>query len=159
MFAERDRPILYKAGGPRIAGFAVPFLTNDDDMVKPTAPIRVLLVDDALSVREAMRWALEDEADLAVVGEAGDGRQALALAESLAPDVVILDIELPELNGYSVAKALKATPAPPVIIFLSVHGDAVTRQRAAIAGGDSFVEKGRGWPTLILQIRALLSSA
>lgn len=126
-------------------------------MVKRTAPIRILLVDDAAPVREAMRWAFEGEADLTVVGEAGDGQQALALAENLAPDVVILDIELPVFDGYRVATALKATLLPPVIIFLSVHSDATSRRRAAAAGGDSFVEKGRGWPALIAQIRLLFT--
>jgi DNA-binding NarL/FixJ family response regulator len=126
-------------------------------MVERTIPIRILLVDDAAPVREAMRWAFEDEADLTVIGEAGDGKQALALAESLAPDVVILDIELPEFDGYAVASALKAAPMPPVIVFLSVHSDAASRRRAAAAGGDSFVEKGRGWPALITQIRILFA--
>jgi DNA-binding response OmpR family regulator len=117
---------------------------------------RVLLVDDAPSVREALRWALEDEIDLPVVGEADDGLQALALAETLTPDLVILDIELPKLDGYGVARALKHAIQPPLVIFLSVHTDLISRQQALAAGGDVFVEKGLGWLALIAQIRTLI---
>jgi DNA-binding NarL/FixJ family response regulator len=119
-------------------------------------PKRVLLVDDAPSVREALRWALEDEIDLPVVGEAGDGVLALELAQTLSPDLIILDIELPKLDGYGVARMLKAAIQPPLVIFLSVHTDLASRQQAFAAGGDGFVEKGLGWLALIAQIRTLI---
>jgi DNA-binding NarL/FixJ family response regulator len=115
-------------------------------------------VDDAPAVCEALCWAFEDEADFAIVGAVGDGQQALDQARDLMPDVVILDIELPDLDGYGVARALKASAQPPVVIFLSVHGDVASRAQAQAAGGDSFVEKGQGWPVLITQVRKLLSS-
>jgi DNA-binding NarL/FixJ family response regulator len=126
-------------------------------MLARTTPIRVLLVDDASAVREALRWAFEDETDFVIVGEAGDGEQALNLARTLAPDIVILDIELPKLNGYSVAGVLKTGGQPPMVIFLSVHSDPASRSQALAAGGDSFVEKGQGWPALIRQVRLLLN--
>ena len=126
-------------------------------MVARTAPIRVLLVDDAPAVREALRWAFEEETDFVIVGEAGDGEQALDLARTLAPDIVILDIELPKLNGYNVAGVLKTSGQPPLVVFLSVHSDVASRTLAQAAGGDSFVEKGRGWPALIRQVRLLLT--
>jgi DNA-binding NarL/FixJ family response regulator len=116
---------------------------------------KVLIVDDAPSVREALRYALDDESDLQVVGEASDGLTAIEHASKLAPDVVILDIELPKRDGYTVARSLKKLPHPPVVIFLSVHGDASSRQRGTEAGGDGFVEKGSGWAALIEQIRGL----
>jgi CheY-like chemotaxis protein len=118
-------------------------------------PIRILLVDDAPSVREALRWACEDESYLLVVGEADNGPQAITLAAQLRPDVVILDIELPALDGYAVARTLQTMTQPPVIIFLSVHSDPDSRQRAFAAGGASFVDKGRGWLPLIAQLRTL----
>jgi DNA-binding NarL/FixJ family response regulator len=120
-------------------------------------PRRVLVVDDAAAVREALRWALEDEADLPIVGEAADGVQALELAANLAPDLVILDIELPRLDGYHVARSLKASQTPPLIVFLSVHTDPTSRQYALAAGGDAFVEKSHGWLALIAQIRTLIA--
>jgi CheY-like chemotaxis protein len=123
-----------------------------NDYVKPR---RVLVVDDVATVREALRWALEDETDLPIVGEAADGLQALELAQTLTPDLVILDIELPKLDGYTVARTLKQGSTPPLIVFLSVHTDHASRQSALTAGGDAFVEKGHGWLALIAQIRAL----
>jgi DNA-binding NarL/FixJ family response regulator len=120
------------------------------------APCRVLIVDDAPAVREALRWALEAESDFVVVGEAGDGIEALQRAAELTPDVVILDIELPLQDGYAVSLALKARPDAPLVLFLTVHSDAEARQRSIEAGGDGFVEKGAGWPALITLIRHTL---
>ncbi|HYN87868.1 MAG TPA: response regulator transcription factor [Ardenticatenaceae bacterium] len=122
------------------------------------APYRVLIVDDVPAVREALRWALEDEPDLAVVGEASSGAEALACVGELTPDVVILDIELPGLDGYAVAQQLKQASHPPVVVFLSVHGDSVSRRRGREAGGDGFAEKGTGWIALISQVRRSLGS-
>lgn len=121
------------------------------------APYRILLVDDVSAVREALRWAFEGMPDMKVVGEAADGVEALAYAAVLAPDVVILDIGLPHLDGFAVAQQLKQGKKVPLIVFLTVHGDAASRQQATAAGGDGFVEKGAGWPTLITQIRRLLA--
>jgi DNA-binding NarL/FixJ family response regulator len=106
-------------------------------------PYRVLIVDDVPEVRKALRWALENESDLIVVGEAGTGVEALTCATTLAPDVVILDIELPTLDGYAVTRALKASAHPPVVVFLTMHGDLLSRQRASEASCDGFAEKAR----------------
>jgi DNA-binding NarL/FixJ family response regulator len=118
---------------------------------------RVLICDDVPAVREALRWAFEDEPDLAIIGEAGDGQDVLKQASHLVPDVVILDIEMPGLDGYSVARRLKSWQRPPVVIFLTVHCGPAARQRGVEAGGDAFVEKGTGWPELIGQVRYLLT--
>jgi DNA-binding NarL/FixJ family response regulator len=124
-----------------------------------SAPVsyRVLIVDDVPEVREALRWALENEQDLIVVGEAGTGVEALTCGVELAPDVVILDIELPGLDGYAVTRALKASVHPPVIIFLTIHSDLLSRRRAAEAGSDGFAEKSAGWPALIAEVRRALA--
>ena len=119
---------------------------------------QVLICDDVPAVREALRWAFEDEPDLAIIGEAGDGLDVLRQAARLAPDVVILDIEMPGLDGYSVARRLKGGRRPPVVIFLTVHCGPAARQRGMQAGGDAFVEKGTGWPELIGQVRNLLTN-
>ncbi len=126
-------------------------------MNSPTAPYRVLIVDDVPSVREALRWALEAEKDLLVVGEAGDGQEAINFALELDPDAVLLDIELPGLDGYAVARSIKALPRPPIIIFLTVHTDPFARLQGAAAGSDGYVEKSAGWPALIAQLRFLLA--
>jgi DNA-binding NarL/FixJ family response regulator len=122
----------------------------------PQLPYRVLLVDNVPEMREALRWALETESDLVVVGEAGTGADALTCAMSLTPDVVILDIELPALDGYAVTRAVKALARPPIIVFLTVHSDPLSRRWAAEAGGDGFAEKEAGWPALITEVRRTL---
>jgi DNA-binding NarL/FixJ family response regulator len=118
---------------------------------------RVLIVDDAPAVREALMWLLENESDLEVVGEAADGPQALQRANELEPDVVILDIELPHMDGYEVTRALKELPEPPLVILLSVHGDPLSRKRGAEAGSDGFIEKGADWPQLVAHVRQVLA--
>ncbi|MBI1878687.1 MAG: response regulator transcription factor [Chloroflexi bacterium] len=122
-------------------------------------PYTVLIVDDVPVVRESLRWLIEDEANnLTVIGEAGDGVEAVRRAVELRPQVVILDVDLPGLDGYAVARQLKVLPHPPVIVFLTVHSDPLSRQRGFEAGGDGFAEKGRGWLTLIDQIHQALAS-
>lgn len=125
-------------------------------MTSQPAPRRILIVDDAPSVRQALRWLLNDTPGFEVVGEAADGEAAVSSGLHLHPDIVILDVELPRLTGYEVAQSLKKMAAPPIIIFLTGHGDSVNRQRALDVGGDSFVEKSEGWPALLAQIRALM---
>jgi DNA-binding NarL/FixJ family response regulator len=117
---------------------------------------RILIVDNAAAVREALRWALEGEPDLLVVGEAGDGAEALRQAAELAPDAVLVDIHLPDINGYAIASSLKTLPDPPVVILLTIYADEASRQESFAAGGDGFVEKSAGWLALIAQLRALL---
>jgi len=126
-------------------------------METQAAPQRVLIVDDAPIVREALRWIFSEATDVSLVGEASNGREALIYVSQLQPDVVILDIELPDLDGYTVARSIKALPHAPIVLFLSVHSDAITRYQAMAAGGDSFVEKGVGWLPLIQEIRRLIS--
>jgi DNA-binding NarL/FixJ family response regulator len=121
------------------------------------AAYRVLIADDAPEVCEALRYALEDEVDLVVVGEVGNGIEAIDHAAALAPDVVILDIELPGLDGYAVARSLKASPHPPMVIFLTMHNDALSRRLAAEAGGDAFAAKSAGWPALMAELRRVIA--
>ena len=120
---------------------------------------RILIVDDAPAVREALRWALEDAPDFQVIGEAANGAEATGRAVELQPDVVLLDIEMPGNDGYAVTRILKALPDPPLVVFLSVHSDAVSRRRGLEAGGDGFIEKGIGWPALLAQIRQAINRA
>jgi two-component system NarL family response regulator len=128
-------------------------------MVQPHQPYRVLIVDDVAAVRQGLRWVIEDAAELTVVGEAGDGEAAMVTATALRPDVVVLDVEMPQRSGYEVCRLLKGMERPPLVVFLTVHCDPASKQRALAAGGDGFVDKGAGWGALLSQIRQLLSSA
>jgi DNA-binding NarL/FixJ family response regulator len=103
--------------------------------------ITILLADDHMIVREGFRKMLELEADLEVVGEAQDGRQAIALAAKLRPAVVLMDIAMPLLNGLEATRQiLKALPATRVLI-LSAHNDDAYVTSATEAGASGFLLK------------------
>jgi DNA-binding NarL/FixJ family response regulator len=104
-------------------------------------PITVLLAEDHTIVREGFRKMLELEDDLQVVGEAQDGRQAVTLAKKLRPDVVLMDIAMPLLNGLEATRrVLKALPATKVLI-LSAHSDDAYVKNAMQSGAAGFLLK------------------
>jgi len=103
--------------------------------------ITVLLVDDHTIVREGLRHMLELEADFEVIGEASDGHQAVALAGKLRPDVVLMDIAMPRLNGLEATQqVLKALPSVKVIM-LSSHNDDARVINATNSGAAGFLFK------------------
>ena len=119
-------------------------------------PYRILIVDDAQAVRESLGWLLLDEPGLALVGDAANGSEAMHQALKLDPDLVILDIELPDTDGFNVTRQLKALPRPPLVVLLSIHSDDLSKQRGMQAGCDAFVEKGLGWPDLLAVLQKVL---
>lgn len=113
--------------------------------------ITLLLVEDEPLVRQGLRTLLERDAEIAVVGEASDGPEAIALAQALQPDVLLMDISLPTMDGITAAAALRAAVPHSVVVFLSLYDDAATR--AAAAGGSAFVGKHEGVGALRSAIR------
>ena len=103
--------------------------------------IRILLADDQPLMRQCLRLCLELEPDLEIVGEAGDGAAAVALARECRPDVVIMDIAMPVLDGLAATAALRAALPGIAVIVHSLHDDATTHARARAAGANAFVPK------------------
>lgn len=121
----------------------------------PNAPARitVLLVEDHEVVRQGLRALLDAEADIAVVGEATDGRRAVALARALRPDVVIMDIAMPRLNGLEATRQiLEGRPLTRVLI-LSAHSDDEYVERATELGAAGYLLKHSSLADLAVAIR------
>jgi len=116
--------------------------------------IRVLLVDDEELVRSGLRLILSTEPDLEVVAEAADGEQALALAELHRPDVVMLDIRMPGLDGIEVARRLAASGSPARVVVLTTFDNDDYVYGALRAGASGFLLKDAPATQLVTAIRA-----
>lgn len=114
--------------------------------------IRVLLVDERAAVRRGLRMRLALEHDLRVVGEAGNSGEALVLAETRVPDVIVVDIEMAGLDAVRSIKQLRDV-AESAVVVLTMNGDKDTRARAEEAGAHAFVEKQGGAEGLLQAIR------
>ena len=117
--------------------------------------IRVLLVDDHAILREGLRARLELEPDLQVVGEAEDGRAAVEQARQLHPDVVIMDISMPLLNGIEATRQIKCLPDKIEVLVLSMHDDEGYIRQALTAGALGYILKDADARELIDAIRAI----
>ena len=117
--------------------------------------IKVLLADDHGVVRKGLRFLVEQEEDITVVGEAGDGREAVRLAKDLQPDVIVMDIAMPQLNGIdATAQAIKASPGSGVLI-LSMHSDESYILRSLEAGVRGYILKDNAEEHLVQAIRVV----
>jgi DNA-binding NarL/FixJ family response regulator len=103
---------------------------------------RVLLADDHELVRRLLRRAIGAHPSLEIVGEAADGSEAVDLARSLAPDVVVLDLSMPRMDGFAVAEALRQhLPGCAILVFSDLEAE----HEALAAGADRYLEKGAGF--------------
>jgi len=105
------------------------------------AAIRVLIVDDADRVRENLRTLLPLVGDIQIAGEACDGREAVCLAADLQPDVILMDLEMPVMDGCEAARQIKAGYPASRVIALTIHEDETYRCKAFQAGVDIFLGK------------------
>ncbi|MBP7964572.1 MAG: response regulator transcription factor [Caldilineaceae bacterium] len=120
-------------------------------------PVRILLVDDHEVLRAGLRALLEHEADLKVVGEAGTGAQAIALADTLGPDVMVLDLGLPDISGLEVIRAIRRDNTTVRIVVLSMHSRREYVVPAIEAGCDGYVPKSATHTSLLQAIRSVLA--
>ena len=117
--------------------------------------IRVLLADDHQLMRSGIRLMLERETNLSVVGEANDGREAVALAKSLRPDVVVMDIGMANLNGIEAAQQMTGDRAEIAVVMLSMHSDESYVLRALKAGARGYLLKDSAEADLIKAVHAV----
>ena len=115
--------------------------------------ITLLLVDDEPMVLYGLRMWLERVADIMVVGEASNGAEAIALAQALHPDVVLMDISMPTIDGIAATEALSALVPHSVVILHSLYDDVTMRARAHAAGAATLVGKHEGVKALLAAIR------
>jgi DNA-binding NarL/FixJ family response regulator len=119
------------------------------------AGISTLLVDDHVVERQGVRMLLESEDDFTVVGEAGDGRQAVEMALPLRPDVVVMDVALPLLNGFEATKQILAAVPTMRVLVVSGPGDGEHVEHARRLGARGYVRKQAGFAGLAAAIRTV----
>ena len=117
--------------------------------------IRVLLADDHTLMRRGLRLIVEQQPDLVVAGEAEDGRQAVALSASLKPDVAVLDIGMPNLNGIEAAKQITDGESGAAVVILSMHADETYILRALKAGARGYLLKDSAESDLVRAIQSV----
>lgn len=117
--------------------------------------IRILLADDHRMVRQGFRLILQAQQDFEVVGEAGNGREALEQAKTLQPDVVVMDVAMPELNGIEATRRLHSVAPFARVLALSVHRDGVYVREIVRAGADGYILKESADTELICAVRAV----
>ena len=118
-------------------------------------PIRILLADDHTVVRKGLRLLLEGQPGFKVIADAADGRAAVALAEEHSPDVVVMDVAMPTLNGIEAARQICAKLPHTAVVFLSMHSDESYVLRALKAGAKAYLLKDSAEHDLIQAVIAV----
>ena len=148
--------VVRRGGSTRLGDrtWAAPRITGGENLNGAgTRTIRLLLVDDRPAVRRGLRIWLALEPNMEVIGEADDGAEAISLARTLHPDVVLMDVEMPGMDGISATTALRQVVPQSAVVILTLYDDAATRTRAREAGAAAFVAKHRMEETLLAEIR------
>ena len=119
--------------------------------------IRILLVDDQRSVRKGLLMRLSLEPDIEVVGEAADGKEAVSIATDLHPDVLVMDYEMPNMDGVEATRAITAAGLDSRVVMLSIYDNVAVKKAAADAGVRAFVCKQDPSEILLAAIREAVS--
>jgi DNA-binding NarL/FixJ family response regulator len=117
--------------------------------------IRVLICDDHMMVRQGVRMVLQSEPDIELVGEAGRGEEAVALAEQTRPDVVIMDLSLPDLSGIEATQRIKTANPATHVIALTMHEEEPYVLEVLKAGADGYIVKRSAAADLVNAVRAV----
>lgn len=118
-----------------------------------TSAIRVLVVDDEPAVRRGLTMRLMLEADVIVVGEAANGQAAISMAGDLDPDVIVMDVRMPVMDGIAATRQLSAREGHPPIIAISLYDDSTTQADSLGAGAIAFIPKSKVDAALVDTIR------
>lgn len=119
--------------------------------------IRIVIADDHPLMRQGLRQVIELEPNLKVVGEAGNGSEALAMIEELQPDAAILDVDMPHQDGFQVARSLLAKNNPAAIIFLTIHSEEQMFHAALDLGAKGYVLKDSAIDDIVTAITEAVS--
>jgi len=112
-------------------------------------PVRVLIVDDMPQVLQDLHLLLDLSDEVAVVGEAINGLDAIRQIKAVHPDVVVMDLEMPEMDGCQSTTLIRDMDTPPKVIILSVHSGLEIEQRIRQSGANLFIQKGAGFEALM----------
>jgi len=124
-------------------------------MTPPGAVIRIVLADDHVTVRQGLKLLIEAQPDMQVVAEASDGSGAVEQARALKPEVVVMDISMPGVNGLVATRALRAQVPGTSVIILTRHGDDAYLQELLRAGAAGYVLKQSPAAELLQAVRAV----
>jgi DNA-binding NarL/FixJ family response regulator len=119
--------------------------------------IRVIVADDHIIFRQGLLKLLQSAEDITVAGEAGDGKEALAMIVKESPDIAVLDISMPGLSGIEISKELKASGCATKVVYLTMHNDVLTAQKAIISGVSGYILKDDAFEDLLYAIKAVAS--
>lgn len=119
-----------------------------------SSPIRIVLADDHITVRHGLRLIIDSQSDMTVIAEASDGETAVARTLELKPDVIVMDISMPGMNGLVAARILKQQQSPTSIVTLTRHADDAYLEELLRAGASGYVLKQSAPSELLQAIRS-----
>jgi DNA-binding NarL/FixJ family response regulator len=119
--------------------------------------IKVIIADDHKIFKQGLLKLLESAEDIEVIGESGDGHEVLNLIEQKRPELVILDISLPGLSGFEIAEEIQKKGIETKVIFLTMHNDFLTAQKAIFSGASGYVLKDNAFEDLLYAIKSVAS--
>jgi DNA-binding NarL/FixJ family response regulator len=117
--------------------------------------VRLVIADDHPVVRKGLRLIIEEEPDLEVLAEAGDGESCLSLLQKFRPEIAILDLHMPKLDGFAVAGEIRARQLPVQIIFLTLHSEVDILNRAMAVGAKGYIVKESAVVDIVNAIRSV----
>ena len=132
-------------------------MQHASDMDEGDMGLRVLVVDDHPAFRKALTSALRMVDDIEVAGEAGGGVAACDQAEALAPDIVLMDLSMPDLSGIDAMKKIHETRPELPVVILTAHADEGVEREARDAGATGFLAKGTGLRELVVTLQQAAS--